>query len=74
MKREHNVPDVIGNEHRGAKILYRLPNNAIAVEGTIDELSPGGDYIHCGKRWIPNDGKSILAILSGPQRRREAIK
>jgi hypothetical protein len=74
MKREHNVPEVIGKEHIGMKVLYRLPNNAIAVEGTIDELSPGGDYIHCGKRWIPNDGKSVLAVLSGPQRRREAIK
>jgi hypothetical protein len=74
VKIERNVPPLITDEHRGAKILYRLPNNAIAVEGTIDELSPGGDYIHCGKRWIPNDGKSVLAVLSGPQRRREAIK
>lgn len=56
------------------KVLFRLPNNAIAKEGIIDELSPGGDYIHIGKTWIENDGKGILAVLSGPQRRRDAIR
>ena len=56
------------------KVLYRLPNNLIAKEGIIDELSSDGDYIHIGRAWVANDGKGILAVLSGPQRRREAIK
>ena len=74
MKIESNVPKRITVEHLGVKILYRLPNNAIAIEGIIDEFSPDGDYIHVKKRWIPNDGKAILAVLSGPQRRRDTIK
>ena len=74
MRKESNVPEVIGKEHVGAKILYRLPNNTIAKEGIIEELSPDECYIHIGKTWIENDGKGVLAILSGPQRRREAIK
>ena len=74
MRRESNVPEVITKEHVGMKVLYRLPNNAIAKEGVIDELSPGGEYIHVGKAWVENDGKGILAVLSGPQRRRDALK
>jgi len=73
MKKESNVPEVITTEHYGAKVLFRLPNNAIAKEGIIDELSPGGAYVHIGKNWVPNDGSSILAFLSGPKKRREAI-
>lgn len=74
MKRESGVPAVITKEHVGMKVLFRLPNNAIAKEGTIDELSPGEDYIHIGRTWVENDGKGILAVLSGPQRRRDAIR
>ena len=74
MKKEANVPSIITNEHQGAKVLFRLPNNAIAKEGIIDELSPEGSYIHIGKNWVPNDGSSILAMLSGAQKRREAIR
>ena len=74
MKIESNVPKRITASDCGAKILYRLPNNAIAIEGVIDELSPDGDYIHVKNRWIPNDGKAILAVLSAPQRRRDTIK
>ena len=73
MKIEANVPKVITDQHRGMKVLFRLPNNAIAKEGIIDELSPGGAYVHIGKNWVPNDGSSILAFLSGPKKRREAI-
>lgn len=74
MKKEQDVPDVVTRDHVGMRVLFRLPNNAIAKEGTIDELSPGGAYIHIGKTWVENDGKGILAVLSGPQRRREAIR
>jgi len=74
MKRESGVPELILKEHIGMRVLFRLPNNAIAKEGIIDELSPGGDYIHIGKAWVENDGKGILAVLSGPQRRRDALK
>ena len=74
MKREQKVPDVITAEHIGARVLYRLPNNAIAIEGTIDELSPGGDYVHVGRNWVENGVGAILAVLSAPQRRREAIR
>jgi hypothetical protein len=74
MKRESKVPDRITSDHIGMKVLFRLPNNAIAKEGTIDELSPEGDYIHIYKTWVENDGKGILAVLSAPQRRREAIR
>lgn len=74
MRKEPNVPEIIAKEHVGMKVLYRLPNNAIAKEGVIDELSPGGEYIHVGKAWVENDGKGILAVLSGPQRRRDALK
>lgn len=73
MKVESKVPLRITAEHQGCKVLFRLPNNAIAKEGTIDEISPEGDYIHIGKTWVENDGKGILAVLSAPQRRREAI-
>ena len=74
VKVEKNVPMVITSEHQGCRVLYRFPNNAIAKEGVIDELSSGGSYIHIGKAWVENDGKGILAVLSGPQRRRDAIK
>ena len=74
MKIESNVPKKISKENIGMKILYRLPNNAIAIEGIIDDLSPEEDYISVKRRWIANDGNGILAILSGTQRRREAIK
>ena len=74
MKQEDSVPGLFTKEHCGAKVLYRLPNNAIAKEGIIDELSPEGAYIHIGKNWVANNGTSILAILSGPQKRREAIR
>lgn len=73
MKIESKVPCRITSEHIGMKVLFRLPNNAIAKEGTIGEMSPEGDYIHIGKTWVENDGKGILAVLSAPQRRREAI-
>jgi len=74
MKKESNVPETISQNHIGCKVLWRLPNNAIAKEGIIDELSLEGEYIHIGKNWVPNDGSSILAMLSGSQKRREAIK
>jgi hypothetical protein len=74
MKRESKVPETITSEHIGMKVLFRLPNNAIAKEGTIEELSPEGGYIHIGKTWVANDGKGVLAVLSAPQRRREAIR
>ena len=74
MNIENGVPFPITNSHIGMKILYRLPNNAIAKEGIIEELSSEGEYIHVGKNWIPNDNSSILAVLSGPQKRREAIR
>jgi len=74
MKIEANVPKVITDQHRGMKVLFRLPNNAIAKEGIIDELSPGNGYIHIGRTWVENNGKGILAVLSGTQRRRDALK
>lgn len=74
MKKESNVPDQVTVQHVGMRVLYRLPNNAIAIEGVIDELSAEGEYMRVGKRWIPNDGSSVLAVLSGPQRRREGIR
>jgi hypothetical protein len=73
MKIESKVPKRITVEHLGVKILYRLPNNALAFEGVIDELSLEEDYIHVKNRWIPNDGTAILAVLSAPQRRRDMI-
>lgn len=74
MMTESGVPDRFSKEHIGCKVLFRLPNNAIAIEGIIDEFSPGFDYIHIGKRWIENKRGSVLAVISGPQRRREAIR
>ena len=74
MKQESGLPDLITCEHIGMRVLFRLPNNAIAKEGIIDELSPGGDYIHIGKTWIENNGRGILSILSAPQKRREGIR
>lgn len=74
MKIERNVPDLITAEHIGMKVLYRLPNNAIAKEGVIDELSGDGAYIHIGKTWIENTGKWILAVLTPPTKRREAMR
>jgi hypothetical protein len=71
---ETNVPSKITDHHKGMKVLFRLPNNAIAKEGIIDELSPGCSYIHIGKTWVENNGKGILAVLSGSQRRRDALK
>jgi hypothetical protein len=73
MKIEKNVPAVITSKDIGSKVLFRLPNNAIAKEGLIIELSPNGEYVHVGKTWVANDGKGILAVLSAPQKRREAL-
>lgn len=74
VKKESGVPTVIKNEHIGMKVLYRLSNNKMALEGIIKELSPGGEYINVGRNWIESNGLGILAVLSGPQRRREAIR
>jgi hypothetical protein len=74
MKKEKSVPNPITFDHVGAKILYRLPNNKIAKEGIISELSPEGEYIHVGKTWVANDGNGVLAILAAPQKRRDVLK
>ncbi len=70
MKKETAVPDLITEDHIGMKILYFLPNNKIAKEGIISELSPGGSYIHVGHAWVANDGNGVLAVLSAPQKRK----
>ena len=72
-KPESNVPLIIKQEHIGTRVLYRLPNQALVFEGVIDGLSPEGDYVHIGKRWIPNDGGAILAFLQNSQRRKDAL-
>lgn len=74
MKREKNVPDKVTTEHIGMKILYRLPNQAFAMEGTIIEVSPGGDYFHVGKHWIENGIGAVLSVIAGRQGRREAFR
>jgi len=74
MKIESNVPKRMSKDNIGTKILYRLSNNAIAIEGVIDEFSQEEEYLCVKGRWIPNDGKGILAVLSGPQKRRDAIR
>lgn len=73
MKIESKVPDVICKDHIGMKVLFRLPNNAIAKEGVITELTPDECYIHVDKTWVENNGKCILAVLSLPQRRRDSL-
>jgi hypothetical protein len=74
MKRESNVPEVIRQDHIGMRVLYRLPNQAIVMEGIIDGLSPEGEYIHIGKRWVQNGVGAILAVLNNSVRRRDALK
>jgi len=73
MKKESKVPSRITQSHIGMNVLFRLPNNAIAKEGIIDELSPEEGYIHIGKTWISNDGNGILAVLLSSNKRRENI-
>lgn len=74
MKIEDSVPSVITEAMIGGKILYRFPNNKIAKEGIISEFSPCGFYIHVGQAWVANDGTGVLAVLSAPQKRRDALK
>jgi len=73
MFKENNVPSEIKKEHVGSKVLYRLPNNAIAKEGVIDGLSPEGSYILIQKTWVENNGLGILAMLSTPKIRRVSL-
>ena len=73
MRIESKVPEVIKKEHIGMKVLFRLPNNAIAKEGVISDLTPDEGYIHIGHTWVENNGRCILAVLSAPQRRRESL-
>ena len=74
MKRESNAPKVVGKEHIGLRVLYRLANQVIVSEGVIDGLSPEGAYVKVGRHWLENGGGAILSVLKGSQRRREAIR
>ena len=73
MKKESTVPERIEAKHVGMKVLFRMTNNAMPFEGIIDELSPEGEYVKIGRRWIENNGQWILSVLSGPQKRRAAL-
>jgi hypothetical protein len=73
MKREANVPDKIDHKHVGSRVLYRLPNQALVFEGIIDGLSPDGEYVKIGKRWIENGAGAILSFLPNSQRRKDAL-
>ena len=73
MKQESNVPERIEQNHIGTRVLYRLSNQAIVMEGVIDGLSPEGEYVHISKRWIANGTGAILAFLQNSQRRKDAL-
>ena len=74
MKQESKVPERMTQNDVGTRVLYKLPNQALAFEGLIDGLSPEGDYIHIGKRWVENGTGAILSVLQNSQRRRDALK
>lgn len=75
MTPEEGVPATILKAHIGTPVLYRLPNNALPLEGVIHELSPGEQYIRVRPhRWVANGTGMILAFLGQSHRRRDAIK
>ena len=74
MKCESNVPNIVTKDHVGTRVLYKLANQAIVMEGVIDGLSPEGKYVHIGKRWVENGTGAILAFLKNSQKRRDALR
>ena len=73
MKKETNVPTMIEQKHVGMKVLYRLTNQALVFEGVIDGLSPEGEYVRIGKRWVENGSGAILSFLPNSHRRKDAL-
>jgi hypothetical protein len=73
MKKETNVPSVIEHKHVGCRVLFRLPNQVVISEGVIDGLSPEGEYVRIGKRWVENGSGAILSFLPNSHRRKDAL-
>ena len=71
---ESNVPDRLEKRHVGMRVLYRMPNQAVLSEGVVEGFSPEERFVRLGKgSWVENGTGAVVAVLSGPKRRREAL-
>lgn len=60
---EEDVPDRLTSSHKGSRVVFRIPNQAILSEGKVEEFTKSENYLRIGRSWLINARGTVLAIL-----------